>query len=103
MHEKLKEIREKKGYTIIDVARVIGKSPCNYYKKETGDVAFSLSEALKIANFFKCNVEKIFPKEEFSESGRWKLEIMKKATQNKKTSWRYRISYQEEKNLLNFF
>lgn len=70
MHEKLKDIREKKGYTIVDLAQVIDKSPCNYYKKENGDVAFSLSEALRIADFFKSKVEKIFPKEEFSESGK---------------------------------
>ena len=33
MYEKLKELREKKGYTIEDMAQVINKSPCNYFKK----------------------------------------------------------------------
>jgi DNA-binding XRE family transcriptional regulator len=68
MYEKLKELREKKGYTIEDMARVINKSPCNYFKKENGDVKFSVNEALEISNFLKTKVEKIFFKDELSES-----------------------------------
>ena len=48
MYEKLKELREKKGYTIDDLARVIGKSSPNYFKKENGDVKFSVNEALSL-------------------------------------------------------
>ena len=68
MYEKLKEIREKKGYTIEDMAQIINKSPCNYFKKENGDVKFSVNEALDISKFLKCKVEKIFFKCELSES-----------------------------------
>lgn len=68
MYEKLKEIREKKGYTIEDMAQIIDKSPCNYFKKENGDVKFSVNEALKISKFLKCKVENIFFKEELLES-----------------------------------
>ena len=68
MYEKLKELREKKGYTIEDMAKVIEKSPCNYSKKENGTVKFSVNEALKISRFLKCKVEKIFFENELSES-----------------------------------
>lgn len=68
MYEKLKELREKKGYSIEDMAKIINKSPCNYFKKESGDVKFSVNEALKIADFLKTKVEKIFFKEELSET-----------------------------------
>lgn len=68
MYERLKEIRESKGYSIDDMAKVIGKSPCNYYKKESGDVKFSVNEALKISNFLKSKVERIFFTSELSES-----------------------------------
>ena len=68
MYEKLKEIREKKGYTIEDMAQIINKSPCNYFKKENGDVKFSVNEALVISKFLKSKVEKIFFKEEFSDN-----------------------------------
>lgn len=60
MYERLKELREKKGYTIEDMAQVINKSPCNYFKKENGDVKFSVNEALEISSFLKTKVEKIF-------------------------------------------
>lgn len=60
MYEKLKKIREEKGYSIEDLAQVIDKSPCNYFKKENGNVKFSVNEAKKISRFLKCNVEKIF-------------------------------------------
>lgn len=68
MYEKLKEIREKKGYTIEDMAKVIDKSPCNYFKKENGNVKFSVNEALKISKFLKKKVEDIFFKEQLSET-----------------------------------
>lgn len=68
MYEKLKELREKKGYTMEDLAAVIGKSVPNYYKKENGDVKFSVNEALLISAFLKTKVEKIFFKDELSES-----------------------------------
>lgn len=68
MYEKLKELREKKGYTIEDMARLINKSPCNYFKKENGDVKFSVNEALTISKFLKCKVESIFFKNELSEN-----------------------------------
>lgn len=60
MYEKLKELREKKGYSIEDMAKVIDKSPCNYFKKESGNVKFSVNEALEIATVLKTKVEKIF-------------------------------------------
>lgn len=68
MYERLKEIRVKKGYTVEDMAEVINKSPCNYSKKENGDVKFSVNEALQISKFLKSKVEKIFFKDELSEN-----------------------------------
>ena len=68
MYQKLKELREKKGYTMDDLANVIGKSVPNYYKKENGDVKFSVNEALLISKFLKCKVETIFFKEELSDN-----------------------------------
>lgn len=68
MYENLKNLREKKGYSIEDMARIIGKSPCNYFKKENGDVKFSVNEALEISKKLKTKVEKIFFTDELSES-----------------------------------
>lgn len=68
MYEKLKQIREEKGYTIEDMAEVINKSPCNYFKKENGDVKFSVNEAIQISRFLKRKVEAIFFENELSES-----------------------------------
>ena len=71
MYEKLKEIREQKGYTIDDMAQVINKSPCNYFKKENGDVKFSVNEALEISKFLKRKVENIFFINELSDNEKW--------------------------------
>lgn len=68
MYKELKKLREKKGYTIEDMARVINKSAVNYYKKENGDVKFSVAEAIAISQFLKTKVEKIFFKEKLSET-----------------------------------
>ena len=66
MYEILKRKREEKGYTIEDLARVIEKSPPTYFKKENGDVKFTVSEALKLADFLDEKVEDIFFKEQFA-------------------------------------
>ncbi len=68
MYEKLAEIRKKKNYTLEDLASVIGKSPANYYKKETGKVPFTLEEAGKIADFFKLKPNYIFFNSKVSQS-----------------------------------
>lgn len=68
MYDNLKKLREKKGYSIEDMAQIIGKSPCNYFKKENGDVKFSVNEALEISKALKTKVEKIFFTEELSEN-----------------------------------
>ena len=68
MYEKLKEVRRAKGYSIEDMGEVIGKSGVIYFKKERGDVNFTVSEAIKIAKFFKKKVENIFFKEELAET-----------------------------------
>ena len=60
MYEKLKEMRLKKHYTQADLARVIDVSLPNYCKKENGQVPFTLTEALLIADFLGTKVEKIF-------------------------------------------
>lgn len=60
MYEVLKRIREEKGYTSADLARVIDKSTPNYSMKENGKLKFSVCEALKIADFLDEKVEKIF-------------------------------------------
>lgn len=60
MYEKLKQKREEKGYTLEDLARVIEKSVPNYSMKENGKIKFSVTEALKIADFLDEKVEDIF-------------------------------------------
>lgn len=62
MYEILKRIREEKGYTSEDMAKVIEKSVPNYSMKENGKVKFTVSEALKIADFLDSKVEEIFLK-----------------------------------------
>lgn len=62
MYEVLRKVREEKGYTMADMAKVIDKSVPNYSMKETGKLKFSVSEALKIADFLEVNVEDIFLK-----------------------------------------
>lgn len=68
MYKKLAEIRKKKKYTLEDLASVIGKSPANYYKKETGKVPFTLEEAGKIADFLKLKPNYIFFNNKVSQS-----------------------------------
>lgn len=60
MYTKLKEVREQKGFTYADMGKIINKSAPNYFKKENGDVKFSVNEALLISRFLKMKVETLF-------------------------------------------
>lgn len=61
MFTKLKNIRKENRISVKSMANMLElKSPSSYWKKENGDVNFSLSEARKIALFFKKSIDEIF-------------------------------------------
>lgn len=69
MFEKLREIRNRKNISALEMARILGlKTPAAYYKKENGTIKFSLEEADKIAKFLGLPIEVIFFKNEVSET-----------------------------------
>lgn len=57
---KLKKLREKQNIKQSEMAKILGISDSNYFKKESGMVKFSLIEAKKISDFFKVSIEDIF-------------------------------------------
>jgi DNA-binding XRE family transcriptional regulator len=62
--EELRKIRKEKNIKAIDMAILIGlKTEGAYYKKETGQVPFTLEEGKEIAKLLKMPIEKIFKKE----------------------------------------
>lgn len=60
MYHHLVQVRKGKQLTIHDMAKVIGKSPANYYKKEMGRVTVSVEEALLIAHFLQREISYLF-------------------------------------------
>lgn len=61
MFEKLREIRNKKNISALEMAKILGlKTAAAYYKKENGTINFSLEEARKIADHLKMPIEDIF-------------------------------------------
>lgn len=55
--EKVKSLREKKGFLQKDVANLLEMSEANYSKKEKGSVKFSIAEIQKLADLFECKIE----------------------------------------------
>lgn len=67
MFEKLRSLRISKGIPAEKLAEVLGlETKAAYYKKETGSVKFTLTDAKKIADFFKMPIEEIFFGDELS-------------------------------------
>lgn len=64
---KLKNIRKEKSIKQSEMAKILGISDSNYFKKECGMVKFSLIEAKKISDFFKIPIEEIFFNNWFSK------------------------------------
>lgn len=61
MYKKLREIRNKKSIPIDTFKNLLGlKTKAAYYKKENGNVKFTLNEAKIIADFLKLPIEEIF-------------------------------------------
>lgn len=54
MFKKLKNMRKEQNVTIKHMAELLElKSPSSYWKKENGDVSFSLNEAKKLSIFLE--------------------------------------------------
>ncbi len=61
MHEKLRFIRNKSKVPAKEMADLLNlKTEAAYYKKESGHIKFSLSEAKKISEKFGMPIEEIF-------------------------------------------
>jgi putative transcriptional regulator len=61
MYEKLKDIRNEKGLTLLQMSQALGySSPNAYARKEKGERKFTLDEVEIISNIFGLTVEEIF-------------------------------------------
>ncbi|MEG2246335.1 MAG: helix-turn-helix transcriptional regulator [Peptostreptococcaceae bacterium] len=66
--EKLKEIRESNKIKQGEMAKLLNISACNYFKKESGQIRFSLYEAKLISDYFNMQIEEIFFDKKVSKS-----------------------------------
>lgn len=67
MFERLRKIRKEKNISALEIAKKIGlKTEGAYYKKETGDVPFTLNEGKIISDLFEMPIEDIFFTNELS-------------------------------------
>lgn len=64
MYKNLEKLRKEKNLTIADMAKIIQKSPANYYKKEMGKVTVSIQEAILIARYLNQDVVYLFDEEQ---------------------------------------
>lgn len=60
MLERLKTIRQSKGYTCSQMAKALGVTKATYSKKERGKITITLQEAQIIATLFKSTIDDIF-------------------------------------------
>jgi DNA-binding XRE family transcriptional regulator len=65
---KIKELREKNNKKQCDMAALLKMSKCNYSKKESGYLRFSLHEAKIISDYFGKSIENIFFENEVSKT-----------------------------------
>lgn len=55
-----KQDRIEKGYSVAELAELLGVSPSMYYKWEDGSRAPLLANAKQVAKVLDCAVEKLF-------------------------------------------
>lgn len=69
MYENLRAIRNARNISALDMAEVLGlQTKAAYYKKESGNIRFSLEEANKISKFLDMKIEDIFFDDEVSKT-----------------------------------
>lgn len=65
MYDKLRKIRENRGFTLLEMSKALGyNSPNAYSRKEKGERKFTLDEVEVISNLFGLSVEEIFFEDE---------------------------------------
>lgn len=57
---ELRKKRKEKKLTLEDVAKELGTTKSNYYKKECGQIKVSISEAFKLAKIYDTTVDELF-------------------------------------------
>jgi len=60
MYRKLKELRKKKGYTVLDMANKLNISTAYYSQLENRRRKLSYEQAVEIAKIFKKKPDQIF-------------------------------------------
>ncbi|MBO8136764.1 MAG: helix-turn-helix transcriptional regulator [Desulfotomaculum sp.] len=67
MYKKLRQIRNEKGISAMEMANLLGlKTEAAYYKKESGIIKISLSEAKLISEKLQKPIEEIFFEDDVS-------------------------------------
>lgn len=67
MYEKLRKIRKEKNIKVKEITKKLGlETEGAYYKKETGNVSFTLEEGKKISEILELPIEDIFFTNELS-------------------------------------
>jgi len=60
LFERLREIRQNKGYTCESMAEAMGLTKATYSKKERGQITMTLEDAEKISAILGSSVDEIF-------------------------------------------
>lgn len=67
MYINLLKERKKQKLTVVDMGKLISKTPATYYKKEIGVVSTSVQEALKISKELGKPVEYLYQEFDIDE------------------------------------
>ncbi len=59
MNTRLKQIREKRNLTIIEVANLLGTTPRHVKKHESGEVKMKTHNYIKLARFYNLSLDYI--------------------------------------------
>ena len=57
MYVRIRELRKEKGYTTVELSTKLGIEQSYYSKLELGKQTISLSNLLKIANFYNVSID----------------------------------------------
>ena len=67
MFESLRKIRKEKNIKVLDICNILNlKTEAAYYKKETGNVPFTIDEAKKVSILFGEPIDALFFENELS-------------------------------------
>lgn len=85
MNNNIRELRTKKGYTLVKLSKIVKVDPSHMSRVERGEKKPSIELMMKLSETLDCTMDDIFLRNDLtyrSKEGRYEEQTVKRSNQN---------------------